>query len=399
MWQLSLRTASLFLVTVLLGTLSVAAEEFQTPPPVRCLEFSPDGRLLVGSAADQFARGELVVWQVDTWKPRFRHQEPVGFPRVAFSPDGKQLALSRFAPETKLFDVETGQLTQELQGHTDHARCVTFTPDGKRIITGSYDLAVKIWNAASGDELATLEGYTSPVYHVAVSPDGSLLAAADGRGSAVHLWDLKTNTKLHVFGNLGSFVPHVTFSPDGSLLAVASWTGGLTLFDTKTYQPQRRIHRIAGVHWSAFSADNHWLAVVTNGTTVYVFPIDTSTDAKLNEEIADLLAKLEDDSYEVREQATERLAAIGPAAVGRLVNAADSPSAEVRWRTRMLRQRMSRPESATQITGHLDQLECVCFSPDGTLLASGDNTGHVKVWRVGTWEQVVSLAVKVKDEQ
>lgn len=399
MWQSTLRWASLLLVTFLVRTSPVdAAEESQTPPPVRCLEFSHDGQLLVGAAADQFSQGELVVWQVDTWKARFRHQELVGFPRVAFSPDGKRLALSRFAPETKLFDVETGKLAQELLGHTDSARCVTFTPDGTRIISGSYDRTVKIWDATSGVELATLEGYTSPVFHVAVSPDGSLLATADGRGGAVHLWDVNTHARLHVFDNLGPLVPHVTFSPDGSLLSVASWAGTLTLFDTKTYKAQHRIHRIGGVNWSAFSPDNHWLAVVSNATKVHVFPIDSSADNTLKKEIADLLLKLEDDSYEVREQATERLAAIGPAAENHLMAAARSTSAEVRWRTRMLRQRMSRPESAVQLTGHLDQLECVCFSSDGTLLASGDSTGHVKVWRVGTWQQIVSLSIMDEDE-
>jgi WD40 repeat protein len=215
----------------------------------------------------------------------------------------------------------------------------------------------------------------------------------------VHLWNLNTHTKLHVFDKLGSLVTHVAFSPAGRLLAVASWAGNLTLFDTNTYQPRHRIHRIGGVRWSAFSLDNKRHAVVDNGTKVYVFPTDTSADAESQKEIADSLTRMEDDSYDVREQATQRLAAIGPAAASQLVAAANSPSAEVRWRTRMLRQRMSRPESAVQITGHLDQLECVCFSPDGTLLPSGDSTGHVKVWRVGTWEQIASLSIKGQVEQ
>lgn len=369
------------------------SEEPGYPPAIRCLSFSPDGRLLAAAASDQFTTGRLAVWDVETLKPRFTHQEPVGFPSVAFSPDGRILALARFAPEAALFDVETGKLLEKLRGHTNHARCVTFSPDGKKLITGSYDRTIKIWDLATRKVEATLEGHSEAVYHVEVSPDGRLLASADARADTARLWDLTTKKQLHAFADLGSLVPHVTFSPDGRLVATASWAGHLSLFDTKSYQRWLRIHEVGGVHWAAFSPDQRWLAVATNAPTLRVFNVDTRPAADTRAKIEILLAQLKDDSYKVRERATEALAEIGMAAEPRLREAMQSEVPEVRWRARRLRDRLSTPESAVKLQGHQGELESVCFSPDGKLLASGDDAGEIRIWHVGKWKPVGKLSI------
>jgi len=368
------------------------------PPSIRCLDFSPDGRLLAAAASDQTARGVLVVWDVKTLKPRFTHREPVGFPSVKFSPDGRTLALARFAPEAALFDVATGKLVRKLAGHSGHARCVTFTPDGKKLITGSYDRTVKIWDLGTGKVKATLEGHVEPVYHVEVSADGKLLASADAREDTARLWDLTTRKQLHAFENLGSLVPHVTFSPDGRLLAVASWAGHLTLYDTDSYEPWQRIRDLGGFHWSAFSPDQRWLAVATNQPTVYVFGIRTEPDGETRAKIQRLLARLKEDSYEVREQATEALAEIGMAAEPLLRESLKSDSPEVRWRARRLRDRLSKPDGAIKLEGHEEELESVCFSPDGKLLASGDETGEIRLWHTGTWTSAGQLSISTQPQ-
>ena len=106
-----------------------------------------------------------------------------------------------------------------------------------------------------------------------------------------------------------------------------------------------------------------------------------------------ILRQLEDDDYETREAATRRLALLGYAAAAHLRVAKDSSSAEVRWRTRRLLDRLDFRQSAVQLKGHQSDLECVCFSPDGTLLASGDREGTIKVWRVQDWSEITTLAL------
>jgi WD40 repeat protein len=363
------------------------------PSWVRHLAFSPDGAVLGAAGANNTTQGELVAWDVASWEPRWRRSEAVGFPCVAFSPDGKMLAVSRFAPETQLLNPATGEVLGELKGHTGHARCVTFTPDGQQIITGSYDRSIKIWDAASGTELATLAGHESAVYSVAVSPDGTLLACADARAYKVHLWDLTSRELVFTSERMRSLVPHVCFSPDGRWLAAPSWAGGMSVYDTKSRSLWMKMHAGVGpgLGHAAYSPDQQWLAVAGTNGTLYIHPVHSAPDPRTTDTVVSLLARFQEDSYEVREQAERDLAAIGFAAEQQLREAMQSTSPEVRWRARRLRQRLEGAEAAVQLR-HGEHIECVTFSPDGRLLASGDRLGEVKVWSVGDWQPLVSLS-------
>src|SRR5690242_6067098 len=59
------------------------------PPEVRTLAFSPDGKRLASASGEPEDPGLLMVWDVATRKPRFRHRKKKGIPSVAFSPGGK----------------------------------------------------------------------------------------------------------------------------------------------------------------------------------------------------------------------------------------------------------------------------------------------------------------------
>jgi WD40 repeat protein len=386
----------LFALLIFAPVVSAQDAAERKPLPVRCLAFSPDGSLLAAVGADNLSDGQLIVWETANFQPRWKHAEAVGFPRLAFSPDGRQLALSRFAPETKLFDVDSGEVTGELEGHTNHARCVAYTPDGQRIITGSYDTTIVIWDSQSLEPLSRLEGNHGAIYHVAVAPDGSRLAFAEAREYKATLWNLGSlgaGAKTDVFGPFSSLVPHVSFSPNGKRLAVSSWGGEVRLIDPESHAILAHIKNIGGARWAEYSPDGRWLAVATNGIQVYLFRADQTATPEIQARVEQLLARFEDDSYDVREQATHELTQIGPGAERQLIEALESPLVETRIRAREARRRLYDPEFSIQLRGHRDELECVTFSPDGKLLASGDRTGTIIVWRVADWQPVATLSL------
>ena len=62
---------------------------------------------------------------------------------VAFSPDGKTLAIAR-DDFVELWDAEIGQKGESLAGHTDLVTSLAFSSNGKTLISGSKDKSVKL---------------------------------------------------------------------------------------------------------------------------------------------------------------------------------------------------------------------------------------------------------------
>ena len=58
---------------------------------------------------------------------------------VAFSPDGSQIATCGADRFMKVFDVATGQLIRNFEGHTHHVLSVSWRADGRVLATGGAD--------------------------------------------------------------------------------------------------------------------------------------------------------------------------------------------------------------------------------------------------------------------
>ncbi|KAG6913928.1 hypothetical protein DXG01_003459, partial [Tephrocybe rancida] len=91
---------------------------------------------------------------------------------MGLSPDGKQVVSGSDDQSVCIWDVLTGDLVKELNGHTDSVQSVAFSPDGKQVVSGSGDQSVCIWDALTGDLVKELNGHTDWVWSVAFSPDG-----------------------------------------------------------------------------------------------------------------------------------------------------------------------------------------------------------------------------------
>ncbi len=113
--------------------------------------------------------------------------------RVAFSPNGRMLALGSSDGIVQLWGADSSQLLRTLEGHTWYVTSVAFSPDGQMLASASSDSTVRMWDAASGQHIRTLEGHSAPVLSVAFSPDGRLLASGSADGTA-RLWGVAAMT-------------------------------------------------------------------------------------------------------------------------------------------------------------------------------------------------------------
>src|SRR5262249_26720780 len=107
---------------------------------------------------------------------------------VAFSPNGKTLALASREATVQLWDVATGKLLKTLKGHSSAVTAVAFSPDGRTLASGSVDHTVRLWNVETRRQLMQLDPGGVELVHVqtlAFSPDGMHLLAG---GSRIAFW-------------------------------------------------------------------------------------------------------------------------------------------------------------------------------------------------------------------
>lgn len=186
----------------------------QKPEAVSAVAYSPDGKLLAVARLDA-----VQLWNM----PERSLARTLGGHRgrinsVSFSQDGKQLVAAAgeagLFGEARLWNVADGALVRMVQGHLDSLYSALLSPDGKLLATSSYDQQIKLWEATSGKELRSLAGHNDAVFELAFRADGAVLASASG-DRTVKLWSVATGQRLDTLGQPLKEVYTVAFSPDG----------------------------------------------------------------------------------------------------------------------------------------------------------------------------------------
>ena len=258
--------------------------------------FSPDGKILA------IAAYQLSLWDVAT--ERRIATLPGGQPTsVAFSPDGKTLAVGTWDGTIELWEVETRQRIATLEGHTHGSTSVSFSSDGTLLASGSWDGMVKLWDVATRQRIATL-GHGAKVSAVSFSPDGTLLASASGsQDGTVILWDVATRDQIatlkgHTDGWNTYGATSVSFSaPDGAFLATGGRDGTVILWDVLTREKIVTFGHTGEVNAVSFSPDGTTLAAGSEDGTILLW--DTSERTQFSEQaIPQTLTKVSGDGQE-----------------------------------------------------------------------------------------------------
>ena len=103
-------------------------------------------------------------------------QHPDWVNSIAFSPDGSCLA-SGSDSIVRIWNTATGELEDELEGHTSYVKSVAFSHNGQFIVSGSWDKTVWIWNTATSETTYMLMGHTNQVRSVAMSRDDKFVVS------------------------------------------------------------------------------------------------------------------------------------------------------------------------------------------------------------------------------
>jgi WD40 repeat protein len=346
---------------------------------------------LAGCCGEPADRGELAVWDTKTREVRWTYQRERGMPSVAFSPDGKTLAVGRFTENCFLFDADTGKLQSTLSGHGASARSLAFSPDGQTLAVGSYDQRIRLWDWQAGKVRQTLTGQEDKVYRLAYTPDGKVLVSGGANGSLC-LWDAASGKLLK---RLDGGALAQAIDPHGKWLATAGNDASVTI---RSVADKDRVlahyagimaYRLLVIHPSAkmFAANSGW------ETGVGIFPLDLQQATPADEKrVQELMVLWDDESYAVREKASQDLAKLGNVIKLLLAKATkESASAEVRIRARDMLRSLESPRPLAELRGHEENITCAAFSPDGQFLATGSRDGLVLLWDTTTYKQKAAL--------
>jgi WD40 repeat protein len=219
------------------------------------LFFSPDERFLV-ALGKGYALG---VWRVADGQLALR-EEIRGCRAHAFSPDGRQLALSR-QDWVLCFDLATGHEVKRWRTPAT-ARALAFDPDSRKLAVGYFSARpASVYDAVTGALVTDLPVGAMSDQVVAWHPDGERLAVA-GEDPRIQIWNVATKRQVATLEGHAQRVTSVTFHPDGEMVASHGWDGQLLLWHPST---ERELMRLTSVRSPHFSADGRYLGVAWDG--------------------------------------------------------------------------------------------------------------------------------------
>ena len=186
----------------------------------------------------------FISWkEIDDRHPLTRTQEcpTAQILGLAFSPDGKAIAASRFHESVVLRKVASRESITRLIACPIDAFVVVFSPDGRYLALGGTQADVMLCDLKRNGAALPLGIPVHQISSLAFSPDGGTLAVASDTSNEIILWDLAKKQARAILRGHESPVLTLAYSPDGSLASAAASDRVIIIWDVSAAQSRRRL--------------------------------------------------------------------------------------------------------------------------------------------------------------
>ncbi|KAL7948153.1 hypothetical protein V8C42DRAFT_275523 [Trichoderma barbatum] len=214
---------------------------------------------------------------------------------TVFSHDSTLLASGGNYHIVRVWDVDRGELLQQMTGHAGSINSVNFSHDSSLLLSASSDSSIRIWHTETGDCIRVLDGHSGVVVSAVFSHDSTLIASGSS-DETVRIWDVETGECKHTLLGHKGYVVSVAFSHDSTLVASASHDGVIRIWHTESGACKSILqhgdeplgyddddgdnahdYRPNGAFLTAFSPDSTRLASLYDRVALRLWRVDTGT--------------------------------------------------------------------------------------------------------------------------
>lgn len=232
--------------------------------------FSPNGTwIAAGSNA-----GSTTLWNLNNGKiiSGARHRSAIL--TMEFSPNSRLLLSGGKDNNVYVFDTAINQEVLRIPNE-DWVEDIAFHPSGAWFVTASRDKRIRVWDVGSGNErLRMLQD--SFVQEVQVSANGQWIATT-GSDKTVRVWNAATGAEIFQIpiADTGSVL---AFSSDGRYLVAGDQTGEVTIWDISVTPAAEKYLQFDGTTGDTqFAPSAEWIAASDENQAWLLDPSQIST--------------------------------------------------------------------------------------------------------------------------
>jgi WD40 repeat protein len=280
---------------------------------------------------------------------------------VAFSPDGKHLAVGTSDGAIGVWEVPGGKKVVASGSHQDAVSALAWSKDGKQIVSGSHDgTAIRHVPALERRSMTVQVPYESAggaVLSIALGADGKRGFAGKMDGT-IREWAPHLNVEVAVYRHHTSWINGLALDRTGARIASASSDNTVQVRGVKEFDELHTFRvREGEVRSVAFAPDGKSLAAGIRYGTVRVWHLESKKEVSLQAHVGETWA-----------------VAFTPDGKTLVSGGGDwnKPSQVRLWDTASWKERAALP--------HSGEVLCLAISPDGRWLAAGSWDRTVRVW-------------------
>ena len=326
---------------------------------------------------DSTTRSEFRKWTVEDSEPHLFSHLHTGVPfSLVFAPDGKTLAGGYGSADEKvmLWDITQPSAPLTCFNLPGKDYIVSVSPHGKIYATGSDDTTAKVWDIGNNDHpfatftlpdeknAAAAQEPLPVVSTAAIAYKNNLLVCGDSEGT-LYLWDIQQQNIQHTFKAHSEWINFITFSPDEKkIVSMTSYGPVSRMWDIESGDPIETFPE--KTYAFAFSSCSTLIAL-GKGKEILLWDINCRETIMSIPQPQDSWSPF----------------ALAFSPCGRYL-------ASGAWWIRGLGIKkcpvrlwdVESGENIATFRGHCSDVQCLAFSPDNTILASGGYDGTILLW-------------------